>query len=245
MKKTNTNKQKLLTSNSSNVLYVVVVDNISGICFCTSSIASNFKQKSKMSNDNISFFKEVLSKCGIFTDNFDGSIRCHEPSRSIRLLETHLRQQNHKLNEFKTSMRYFLDTHLKTSLNIMQNDFQVLSHDIRVGQADTLIKLLLRLEVLQEHLMEYLVGRMISYTTVDTNDEDVNYCSQYAILNHIRWSEVIYNPDKIIQILLESIPVLSHPLKIEIISCFPALSPDLCSEILLDELQNIAQGMPG
>jgi hypothetical protein len=199
-------------------------------------------------------FKDVLSRCGIFLNDGGttsvGVVICHEPSRSIRLLESALRLHSNRFTEFKDSMTKFFDTNfgILTSLNPMQSNFYNLNNSTALGQSDTLLKLLSRIQLLQDILVQILVGKMLHLAcdiSSKTDNDIASYNVELQILNHIRWCEVLYNPYHVINLLLEAVHVLPSCLQIEIISSLPGLSTDAITGKIIEELQLIAESTPG
>lgn len=112
------------------------------------------------------------------------------------------------------------------------------------GQTDTLLKLLLRIEPLQDPIIEVLLGKMLLLVSEhEGSSEQERLATQ--IFNHIRWCEYLFSPEFVVKTCLESLPVLPSSLQIEIIISIPAiLTASSLSKELLDELLGLAQGSP-
>jgi hypothetical protein len=154
-------------------------------------------------------FRDTLVSCGIFLDDTSFVI-CHEPGRSARHLESSLKHQQYRLDEFVESMStYFAD---EKNIRVSTMPFQGPDSDrhLSYGQGDTLLKLLLRIQALQIPLIQLLFMKILELATEHPESlEDESYQNfQFKILNHIRWCEVLYDAETVINIMLDSIQVL-------------------------------------
>ena len=84
------------------------------------------------------------------------------------------------------------------------------------GQSDTFLKLLLRIEALQDTVIEMLLGKMLllagEISPLADNATRSNVCKQERVItkifNHIRWCEYLFSPEKVVKISLESLQVV-------------------------------------
>lgn len=75
------------------------------------------------------------------------------------------------------------------------------------GQADTLLKLLLRIQALQESVIEILLGKILVSASESTEHDDTSEGLAMQILNHIRWCDVLFDPESVVNVLLEGLQV--------------------------------------
>lgn len=157
------------------------------------------------------FFITTLRKCGIHV-GIDGdspiTITCHETSKSFRQLDSQFRIQRSKIDEFLTSMNAFFDLEgaLLASLRSLEElgPQEVEKMNNMYGQTDTFLKLLLRIEALQDSAIETLLGKMLwlmgevpvaSSQGSNSHSQILRQQSEQErlatqIFNHIRWCEV-------------------------------------------------------
>ena len=157
-------------------------------------------------------FHQLLEDQGIVIT--PQGVYCDEPSRSIRKLESALRLQSNRLGEFIACLENYLTDFLEQSLQPTclntsdmasqtsrhRNGLSSSNQHFGIGAGDSFLKLLLRVQPLQEKLIEFLVGKII-----ELSDEDQGSMSQTMslrisksansvalnVLNHIRWYAAI------------------------------------------------------
>jgi hypothetical protein len=148
--------------------------------------------------------------------------QCREPIRAMRQLDAMLRQHVSRLEQFIQSMKfYFHDyVHLKLCLmnfdeqNYHQHQHQQQSQSMNsfYNPNDTILRILMRIETIQQPLVRLLIDKMITLSS-EMNDEDDNYQELYhfilQIFNHIRWcDDVIFDSAMVVTSLLESVQVM-------------------------------------
>jgi len=189
------------------------------------------------------------------------TISCLEPAKSFRQLDSQLRIQRTKVNEFLTSMNAFFDLPKALLASLMPLEDQSQGHheldkmNTMYGQTDTFLKLLLRIEALQDTAIEIMLGKILllmvheepspegSSLQAQKQSEQERQATQ--IFNHIRWCEYLFSPESVVKTCLESLLVLPTSLQIEIIISIPAiLTASSISDELLSDLLSIAQGTP-
>lgn len=165
------------------------------------------------------FFRDSLSRCGIFFETSMAYAICNEPARAIRHLESTLRMHSTRLNEFLASMTKFFSNEdcFKASMeSIRQNSTDFSNHSGSMyGQAETLLRMLLRVQAIQAPLIRLLLDKMLAIVVEAPFDDDNIMTDQcevvmsraLKILNHIRWCEVIYDSSALISLLLETVHV--------------------------------------
>jgi hypothetical protein len=159
-------------------------------------------------------FHQLLEDQGIAITS--QGVFCDEPSRSIRKLESALRVQSNRLDEFIECLESYLSDSLEQSLQpTCQHTNHAISQSSRqhhglsssnqhfgIGTGDSFLKLLLRVQPLQERLIAYLVEKII-----ELSQEDQDIMSQSTslrisksansialnVLNHIRWYEIHFS----------------------------------------------------
>jgi hypothetical protein len=164
-------------------------------------------------------FRDSLSRCGIFFESSMAFPICHEPARAIRHLESTLRMHSTRLNEFISSMNSFFSDAVcfKAAMEPMRTDSSDVSdHSSTLyGQAETLLRILLRVQAIQAPLIRLLIDKMLAVVLEAPFGEE-NYMTEECevamsrairILNHIRWCEVIFDSSALISLLLETVHV--------------------------------------
>lgn len=153
-------------------------------------------------------FRQLLEDQGIAITS--QGVFCDEPSRSIRKLESALRVQSNKLGEFIDRLEFYLNESLEQSLqptchNTNNASSQTSRHQhglsssnqhFGIGAGDSFLKLLLRVQPLQERLIEFLVGKIIELSQEDQDNMSQSTSLRISksansvalnVLNHIRW----------------------------------------------------------
>jgi hypothetical protein len=199
------------------------------------------------------YFKDTLARCGIFifdhhhastlrsqqTISLQTSLsqqhptlqlpQCHEPIRSIRQLENILKQHQSRLEQFIQSMNFYLSNLMNLKVSLINFEGSQLTNNNLYHQNETLLRLLMRLESIQQPLVRLLIETMISvssltYETIRDEDEssimshhrqhqggrggaEESIHFQLQILNHIRWCDVIFDSSLVVTSLLESVQV--------------------------------------
>ena len=190
------------------------------------------------------------------------TITCAEVVKSFRQLDSLLRIQRAKIDDFIASMITFFDlpTAVVATLVPLEEQGHTHTHTSHAehrlyGQSDTFLKLILRIESIQDPLIEVLLGKMLLLTGDDVGEvRNSNAQSQVPsenerlatqIFNHIRWCELLFSPEKVVKTCIESLLVLPTSLQIEVIISIPAiLTASVISEDLLGDLLGLAQGTP-
>ncbi len=144
------------------------------------------------------------------------SITCLEPTKAFRQLDSQFRLQRSKVDEFIVSMSEFFDYPggLVASLRSLEDlgTLGLQQHGQQYGQTDTFLKLLLRMETLQDRVIEILLGKMLLLAGADerihqSHTRSDNERLTIQIFNHIRWCELLCSPERVVQTLLESVQV--------------------------------------
>ena len=120
------------------------------------------------------------------------------------------------------------------------------------SQGQCLLRLLLKIEGLQTELISYLIERIVdvidSMNTAsgvenETDQPDSKSLSM-RLLNLIRWSDVIYEPEVCFEKFLEVVRIVPSTMQIEMISSLPIIASDNYHETLIDRLKEIASELP-
>ena len=156
-------------------------------------------------------FHQLLEEQGIAITS--QGVFCDEPSRSIRKLESALRVQSNRLGEFIDCLESYLSDSLEQSLQPTchhtnhaisqssrpQHGLSSSNQHFGIGAGDSFLKLLLRVQPLQERLIAYLVEKIIELSSQeDQQDGGMSQSTSLRIsksansvalnvLNHIRW----------------------------------------------------------
>ena len=156
-------------------------------------------------------FHQLLEEQGIAITR--QGVVCDEPSRSVRKLESALRVQSNRLGEFLECLESYLTDSLEQSLQpTCQNTNHANSQSARqqhglsssnqhfgIGTGDSFLKLLLRVQPLQERLITILVEKIISFSQEDHDGMSQSTSLRITkgvnsvalnVLNHIRWYEI-------------------------------------------------------
>jgi hypothetical protein len=212
-------------------------------------------------------------------------------SKCVRKLESTLRLQSHRLGEFLDDLVNYLDRSLEQCLQPIRTRGHNSSsssssssaivaargpQSFGIGAGDSFLKLLLRLQPIQSKLIEVLVEKIIHFSSL----EDTWPLSQVvrvggavpptavamALLNHIRWCEVLFYPkvphdsvalfvvplfvytspwsQALTDKLLEAVPILPRAMQIEVISTLPAFANDRDHAALVTALLPMAHEPP-
>jgi hypothetical protein len=108
---------------------------------------------------------------------------------------------------------------------------------IYIGQGDSFLKLLLRIQSIQFKVMSLLIQKLVQCSTMDvenhaeneaemeTSNTHKNGDSDFSssIINHIRFCEIIFQPRNLLELIMESISILSYSIQVEIISALPGM----------------------
>jgi hypothetical protein len=133
--------------------------------------------------------------------------QCHEPIRSIRQLESILKQHQSRLEQFIESMAFYLTNLMNLKASLMNFEGTHLTNNF-YHQNETLVRLLMRLESIQQPLVRLLIDSMISFSSeITENESSLSHHLQLQILNHIRWCDVIFDSSLVVTSLLESVQV--------------------------------------
>lgn len=178
------------------------------------------------------------------SDENSESITCQDPMRSFKTLEGFCRMQGSRVKEIAASMEAFISVPQQLYLSLKPMDTQQsIEHGHWLASNDTLVKFLLRIEPLQLPLIRCLLGLLVSHAS----DQHI----PILILNHIRWCELIYDPNTVVLLFLEILPILSvHALQMEMIMSLPSIAvetlySDDMSEKIITQLQSVADATPG
>lgn len=159
---------------------------------------------------NSNYFIEILLKSNIIITS-NNKIICSNIIKSTKQFNINIKQLNiNKLELFINSMYYYINN-LNNNFKIIMESFDN-NNEINnfYGQNETLIRLLMKNNIIQEKLIQLLINKMISLSSDNNNDNNKNNNKgelELLILNHIRWCDVIYQPSTVITLLLESVPV--------------------------------------
>eukprot|EP01041_Mallomonas_annulata_P003326 gene3326-6581_t len=213
------------------------------------SIENSNATGDRLSLTKPNFFKDTLAKCGIFLacdDGFSFYITCHEPTRSLKQLESALRLQSHRLGEFCDLMEVYLGNYerLAHALSPMTTEFDALQSLHLFCQSPSLLKLLMQIESIQSNLTRFLIQRLLNLTSSASSLADNVSDIPINIINHIRWCDILYDSHVTLGLLLQAVEVLPQPLQIEIISAIPALVNDSESEEVVSQLLQLEDSCP-
>ena len=204
------------------------------------------------------YFHDILQRNEIFLPEVQIPtesafiLSARDVNKSFRRLEQALRLESHHLSDFVEGLKEFLSNYNSLYLSIsrpvcMIDDESNNNHitDVHFGQSDTFIKLLLRIQALQEPLMGYLIEKMIELSTNTSFSENFDMAhASTKILNHIRWCDIIYDSKSLLDKLMESVPILPRSLQIELISSLPGLASDNDQIPLVCQLKEVTETIP-
>lgn len=188
---------------------------------------------------------ELLTSSGI--DITPGGVFCDEPSRAVRKLESNIRLQNNRFKDFLEELEKYLNANLEQILSPICSSekstdgmYKYQQLGLYIGQGDSFLKLLLRIQSIQSQLMNLLMQKLVECSfveaeknlqngtetsTSDSNmkkNSDSNFSS--IIINHIRYCETIFQPRNLLTLIMDTISILSYSIQVEIISALPGMS---------------------
>lgn len=108
---------------------------------------------------------------------------------------------------------------------------------IYIGQGDSFLKLLLRIQSIQSKVMSLLIQKLVQCSTVDVENHVENEAEKEtsnahiygdsdfssSVINHIRFCEIIFQPRNLLDLIMESISILSYSIQVEIVSALPGM----------------------
>lgn len=138
--------------------------------------------------------------------------QCHEPIRAMRQLDVMLKQHTSRLEQFIQSMKYYFNDFVHIKLCLMNFEQNHSSQSLLVNNFcnDTILRILMRIETIQQPLVRLLIDQMITLSS-EMNDDNFQELNLFIlqIFDHIRWCDVIFDSAMVVASLLESVQVKS------------------------------------
>lgn len=120
------------------------------------------------------------------------------------------------MNAFFDLPTALLSTLIPLDDQVQHGQYEVDKLNTMYGQTDTFLKLLLRIETVQETAIEMLLGKMLLLIGEDVGENGTPDQGQgqseherlaTQIFNHIRWCELLVSPERVVKTCLESLLV--------------------------------------
>lgn len=108
------------------------------------------------------------------------------------------------------------------------------------GAADSLVKILLRVDALQPALIETLLERVVAIASeaFDT-DAPLSDSTPRLVLAHVRWLEAVADPASLVVKLLQVLDVCPAALQREVVALVPEVAEDAQHELIVDTLHEL------
>lgn len=103
---------------------------------------------------------------------------------------------------------------------------------------------MLRIESIQTALFSIIVQHVLVLKLAENPNDNIK-SMLISVFNHVRWCESIFEPNSLIECIINAIPLLPEYFQIEAISTLPSIAVDSQDTALVERLLDFIDSFPG